>query len=137
RNYRYAEQRENQKDFSQVCPSKEHLNKELFTDLFTELASTHPSKYLHIGGDETYLLGQCPVCKKKAEVEGKSKLYIDHIKMLCDIAIKLGKRPLLWADIALKYPDAIQMLPKETIFVDWNYGWDINMFGDHSKLMES
>jgi len=137
RNYRYTDLRESQKDFSQVCPSKEALNRELFTDLFKELASTHPSKYIHIGGDETYLLGQCPICKKKAETEGKSKLYIDHIKMLCDIVIKLGKRPVLWADIALKYPEAIKLLPKETIFVDWNYGWDMNKFGNHAKLMES
>ncbi|MDP4292023.1 MAG: beta-N-acetylhexosaminidase, partial [Bacteroidota bacterium] len=55
----------------------------------------------------------------------------------CDIVIKLGKRPLVWADIALKYPEAIKLLPKETIFVDWNYGWDMNKFGDHAKLMES
>jgi hexosaminidase len=116
---------------------KEVLNKELFTDLYTELASTHHSKYIHIGGDETYLLGHCPICAKKAAEEGISKLYIDHIKMLCDIIIKLGKRPILWADIALKYPESLSLLPKETIFIDWNYGWDMNRFGDHQKLLNS
>ncbi len=135
RNNRYSKLREDQKDFSQVCPSQPDLDRALFTDLFTELAATHPSKYIHIGGDETYLLGHCPICKKKAETEGLSKLYIDHIKMLCDIVIKLGKRPIIWADIALKYPDALKLLPKETIFIDWNYGWEMNRFGDHSKLM--
>ena len=137
RNYRYANLRESQKDFSQVCPSKPELNHELFTDLFTELATGHPSKYIHIGGDETYLLGQCPICKKKADAEGKSKLYIDHIKMLCDIVIKLGKRPLIWADIALKHPEAIKLLPKETVFVDWNYGWELNKFGNLDNLLKS
>lgn len=53
-NNRYAEQGEDQKDMSQVYLSKEELNKALFTDLFAELASTHPSKYIHIGGDETH-----------------------------------------------------------------------------------
>ena len=57
--------------------------------------------------------------------------------MLCNIVIQMGKRPILWADIALKYPEAIKSLPKETIFVDWNYGWDLNRFGDHQKLLES
>ena len=57
--------------------------------------------------------------------------------MLCEIVIKLGKIPILWADIALKYPEAIKSLPKGTVFVDWNYGWDMNHFGDHQKLMES
>lgn len=137
RHYRYKDLREDQKDYSQVCPLQEEGNKQLFTDLFTELAATHPSKYFHIGGDETYLLGHCEKCKAKAAKEGTSKLYIDHIKMLCDIVIGLGKIPVLWADIALKHPEALTLLPKQTILVDWNYGWDLNNFGDHDKLMQS
>ena len=137
RHGRYKDLREDQKDYSQVCPSEEEGDKRLFTDLFTELAATHPSKYFHIGGDETYLLGHCGKCKAKAAKEGTSKLYIDHIKMLCDIVISLGKIPVMWADIALKHPEALKLLPKQTILVDWNYGWDLNNFGDHQKLMES
>ncbi len=137
RHYRYKDLREDQQDYSQVCPLEEDKDRALFTDLYTELASTHTSKYIHIGGDETYLLGHCEKCSRKAALEGKSKLYIDYIRMLCDIVIKLGKRPILWADIALKYPEAIKLLPKETIFIDWNYGWDLNRFGEHQKLIES
>jgi len=137
RHERYKNLREDQKDVSQVCPLETDGDKALFTDLYTELAAAHTSKYIHIGGDETYLLGHDAKCKAKAEKEGKSKLYTDYIKMLCEIVIKLGKRPVLWADIALKYPDAIKSLPKETVFVDWNYGWDMSYFGNHQKLMES
>lgn len=135
RNYRFANLREDRRDFSQVCPVEVEGNKALFTDLFTELAATHKSKYFHIGGDETYLLGHCEKCKKKAAEEGLSKLYIDHIRMLCDIVIKLGKRPVLWADIALKHPEAVKLLPKETVFIDWNYGWDSNRFGNLDNLL--
>ena len=137
RNYRFAALREDQRDFSQVCPSEAVADKALFTDLFTELAKTHNSKYFHIGGDETYLLGHCEKCQKKVKEEGLSKLYIDYIRMLCDIVISLGKRPVLWADIALKHPEAIQLLPKETVFIDWNYGWDLNQFGDLGNLLKS
>src|SRR5665647_229674 len=137
RNERYKNLREDQKDYSQVCPLETEGDNALFTDLYTELASTHTSKYIHIGGDETYLLGHDEKCRLKAAQEGKSKLYTDYIKMLCEIVIKLGKRPVLWADIALKYPEAIKSLPKGTVFVDWNYGWDMNHFGNHQKLMES
>ncbi len=137
RNDRYKDLREDQKDYSQVCPLQTEQDKALFTDLYTELASTHTSKYIHIGGDETYLLGHDERCKLKAAKEGKSKLYIDYIKMLCDIVISLGKTPVLWADIAIKYPEAIKLLPKGTVFVDWNYGWEMNRFGDHQKLLES
>jgi hexosaminidase len=137
RNDRYKDLREDQKDFSQVCPLQTEQDKALFTDLYTDLASTHTSKYIHIGGDETYLLGHDERCRLKAAKEGKSRLYIDYIKMLCNIVIKLGKTPVLWADIALKYPEAIKLLPKGTVFIDWNYGWEMNRFGDHQKLMES
>jgi len=137
RNDRYKDLREDQKDFSQVCPLQTKQDSALFTDLYTELASTHTSKYIHIGGDETYLLGHDERCRLKAAKEGKSKLYIDYIRMLCNIVNRLGKTPVLWADIALKYPDAIKSLPKGTVFIDWNYGWDMNHFGDHKKLLES
>ena len=65
------------------------------------------------------------------------RVYGDYIKMLCELVVSLGKRPVVWADIALKYPDALQSLPKQTIFIDWNYGWDLDRFGDHEKLMKS
>jgi N-acetyl-beta-hexosaminidase len=137
RNDKYNELREDEKDFSQVCPLQTVQDKALFTDLYTELASTHNSKYIHIGGDETYLLGHDKRCQEMVAKEGKSKLYIDYIKMLCNIVIGLGKTPVLWADIALKYPGAIKQLPKGTVFIDWNYGWDMNHFGDHQKLLQS
>lgn len=137
RHYRYKTLREDDSDLSQVCPLEIVADSLLFTQLYTELSSTHTSHYIHIGGDETHLLGHCPRCRLKGEKEGISKLYIDYIKMLCQIVIRLGKRPVLWADIALKYPEALQSLPKETIFVDWNYGWDLNRFGDHQKLLSS
>jgi hypothetical protein len=57
--------------------------------------------------------------------------------MLCDIVVSLGKRPVLWADIALKYPEYINLLPKQTIFVDWNYGWAMDRFGAHEALVKS
>src|ERR1700753_149498 len=101
RHEKYKALREDERDLSQVCPSEPALNKELFTRLYTDLVSTHPGPYIHIGGDETYLLGHCEKCKKKAAEVGLSKLYFDHIKMLCDIIVGLGKRPVFWADIAL------------------------------------
>ena len=137
RHYKYAALREDDKDFSQVCPSEPGLNKELFKRLFKDMVSLHPSPYFHIGGDETHLLGHCEKCQKKAAEIGISRLYFDHIKMLCDIVVSLGKRPVVWADIALNYPQYISLLPKETIFVDWNYGWDLNRFGAHEELVKS
>ncbi|GAB3018980.1 hypothetical protein GCM10027051_25060 [Niabella terrae] len=134
---RYAALRESDKDFSQVNPTKEALCRQLFKELITEMASLHPSKYFHIGCDETRLLGHSAASKAKVKKYGVGRLYGDYVKMICDIVLELGKIPVLWADIALKYPEALQSLPKEAILVDWNYGWDLNRFGDHQKLMAS
>lgn len=134
RNYRYSALQEDRKDISQLCPMEVMGNKSLFTDLFTDMAAMHNSDYIHIGGDETYLLGHCDECEVKVEMEGKSKLFVDHMKMISEIVIDLGKKPVMWADIILKYPEAASELPAETIFVDWNYGWRVNHFGDVNAL---
>lgn len=136
RNNRYAALREDPKAPSQVCPLKTESDSLLFSDLFADMASLHRSKYIHIGGDETYLLGHCAECLKKVATEGKSKLFVDYMKMMCDIVVKLGKTPIMWADILLKYPEAASELPKQTIFIDWNYGWKTNYFGDISSLQK-
>ena len=52
RNDRYAALREDNKALSQICPLKVMEDSLLFTDLYTELAKTHPSPYIHIGCDE-------------------------------------------------------------------------------------
>jgi len=138
RHERYAGLREDNKALSQACPTRSTVQDSLlFTDLYTELAETHPSKYIHIGCDETYLLGHCDRCRKKAAEEGISKLYMDYVSMLCNIVLKLGKTPILWADMVLKYPEAVGRLPKGAILVDWNYGWSLDHFGDHKKLLAS
>lgn len=130
----YAALRESRSDICQLCPCKGKEALALFEELFRDIASTHPSPYIHIGGDETYLLGHCPECRAKAEKEGKSKLYVDYFKQVAELIVKLGKRPLLWADMLLKNPDAAKGMPKECIFVDWNYGWEPNYFGDLEHL---
>src|SRR3954471_17824634 len=63
RHERYKDLREDQKDYSQVCPLETKGDSALFSDLYSELAATHHSKYIHIGGDETYLLGHDKKCR--------------------------------------------------------------------------
>ncbi|HCM59496.1 MAG TPA: N-acetyl-beta-hexosaminidase, partial [Bacteroidales bacterium] len=97
RHDRYSDLREDRKEISQLCPLKEEGDSLLFADLFADMAEMHRSDYIHIGGDETYLLGHCPACSLKAATEGKSKLFVDYMKMMCDIVISLGKKPVMWA----------------------------------------
>ena len=131
---RYSHLREDTKDPSQVCPLKTDDNIALFTDLITDISAMHNSKYIHLGGDETRLLGHCNNCKSKVQASGKSKLFVDYLKEMCKIVISLGKTPIIWADIILKYPEAASELPKNVVFVDWNYGWSVDFFGKKEKI---
>jgi len=133
---RYAHLRESETDLCQVCPSRIEDAIAVFTEVFRDVAAAHPSPYFHIGGDETYLLGHCPACKTRAKAEGKSRLYVDYFKRAAAEIIKLGKRPLLWIDMLLKHPEAAAEMPSECIFIDWNYGWPVDRFGDFKRLRE-
>lgn len=137
RHKRYAHLREDHKDFCQLCPLKEKEAVELFKDLFAELAAAHSSKYFHIGCDETYLLGHCPNCTAKTKKSSKSKLFVDYVKAICSILKKLGKTPVIWADMLLHHPEAAKELPADCILVDWNYGWANNQFGEPEPLLKT
>lgn len=137
RHDRYAHLREDRKEVSQVCPLKINECKPIFTEIFKDMAELHPSRYFHIGCDETYLLGSCKACAEKVQKEGKSKLFVDYVKAMCEIVKSMGKQPVLWADIILKYPEALNELPKDIIYVDWNYGWDRNHFGNLDNLFNA
>lgn len=131
---RHAALRENARDPSQICPLKIDGARELFAGIFGDLAKRHPGRYLHLGGDETYLLGQCPECAAVAAVHGKSRLFVDYMSVMTRLALDLGRIPIVWSDIALKHPEDLPRLPSETVFMDWNYGWAHDRFGDPALL---
>lgn len=132
RHDRYAHLREDAKEVSQVCPLKIEEAKKIFREIFKEVAELHPSPYFHIGADETYLLGSCARCSK---VE-KSRLFVNYVKAMCEVVEELGKKPIIWADIILMHPEAAQELPKDLIYVDWNYGWAPDRFGKVDNLLK-
>lgn len=120
RHNRYADLREETREFSQVCPLNPN-SVELFSELIDDMISLSTSDYFHIGCDETRLLGSCKECKAFVKKHGVSKLFADYVKKISEMVLEKGKIPVLWADIILKYPEHADAIPKEAIFVDWNY----------------
>ena len=138
RNERYAHLRADAKDFSQIDPTLMPEAKALFSELISDMVSMHDSEYIHIGGDETWLL-DCNRCRKAwgelSESEGKSKLYVDYIGMIAGIVKAHGKTPLVWADMILEHPEAITKMPKDIVYIDWNYGWAYDRFGTNPTTL--
>lgn len=120
---RYASVREDSRDFSQVCPSQTENAKRIFASIFSEIAAAHPSPYMHIGCDETRLLGHCRKCAKRASEVGVAQLYCDYVAQMCEMVKSLGKIPVIWGDIVERYPEMISSLPEGIVVADWNYGW--------------
>ena len=83
------------------------------------------------------MLGSCKECSKVVAKHGKSRLFVDYINAMAEIVLEMGKTPIIWADIILKYPESVSELSKDLIFVDWNYGWDVNRFGDLQHLTDA
>lgn len=134
RHERYMKLRETWNKYDQVCPRKLSIATPVFESIFKEIAELHPSKYIHIGADETRQLGVCPKCQKYLEKHTKSDLFCEYIVAMCNIVRNLGKTPVIWGDILMKYPEAVDKLPKDLVVMDWNYGWDIKHFGDIKRI---
>ena len=135
---RYAYLRADKRNLSQIDPTRLDAAREFFTELYSDMLSTHRSQYVHIGGDETRIL-DCKRCQEKwgddGEELGKSKLYVEYMTMIAEIVIAQGKTPLLWADMILAHPDAIADMPKNVIYIDWNYGWKFDRFGENPRTL--
>ena len=135
---RYAYLRADKRNLSQIDPTRLDVARDFFTELYSDMLSTHQSQYVHIGGDETRIL-DCKRCQEKwgddGEELGKSKLYVEYMTMIAEIVIAQGKTPLLWADMILAHPDAIADMPKNVIYIDWNYGWKFDRFGENPRTL--
>lgn len=137
RHDRYAALKEDRKDCSQVCPLEYDEAGTVFSSIFAEIARMHISDYIHIGCDETRLLGHCRECGEYVREKGISSLYVEYVSRMCRIVTALGKTPVIWADIILKYPEALELLPDDVIIADWNYGWKPDYFGSMESIEDS
>jgi hypothetical protein len=107
----------------------------LIQDMYGELVPLFPGPYIHIGGDETFELGQGRT-KALAGQAGLGRVYLDHIQRVAQILKPYNKRLMFWGDIALKYPESLNILPKDMIAVVWNYD-PLPSFEDQIKPFRS
>ncbi len=80
-----------------------------------------PIRSFHLGADEAYTLGECPRCRAYVQTHSISALYIDHINALAQPLIDRGIRPIIWSDMLLHYPDALDSLSRKVVIFDWLY----------------
>lgn len=61
-----------------------------------QVLSLHPNaKYLHIGCDEVYHLGLCPICRFKE----RDALFLNHVYKVAQHVRSHGVIPIIWDDM--------------------------------------
>src|SRR6202167_86591 len=102
-----------------LTPTKER-SYELIKAMYADLVPLFPGPFLHVGGDETFELGQGQTAARASEI-GLGRVYLEHIQKVSGILQPYHKELMFWGDIALKYPQLLGILPKEMIAVPWDY----------------
>jgi hexosaminidase len=95
----------------------------LIRQLFSAIDSLFPSRFIHIGADETFELGRGQTAER-VRAEGIGPVYLDFVKEIEAALRPTGKRFLFWGDVAMNNPELVKTLPKTLLPVAWNYGAD-------------
>jgi hypothetical protein len=95
----------------------------LIRQMFAEIFSLFPSRFVHLGADETFELGRGQTAERVKSV-GIGVVYLDFLKQIADALRPSGKRFLFWGDVALSSPELVNTIPKDLIAVPWSYGAD-------------
>lgn len=81
----------------EMCPLRAGAF-ELAASLIEETAAMHPdSRYLHLGCDEVWSLGQSPECMASGKSRGQ--ISVEFINRLAQKVVSLGKIPIVWHDM--------------------------------------
>lgn len=89
--------------------------------LVRDALAVFDDEWVHVGGDETKELGDCPRCAERVAAVGQAGLYAEYYGPLCRWVIEQGRRPCLWGDMLVEHPAALDALPRETVIFDWQY----------------
>jgi len=94
------------------------------SELIDEITESTDSPFFHIGGDESFDVGKGE-SRQKVEELGIGRVHAAYFSRLNDYIKKNHKRKMmLYADMLLRHPEAMEFMPKDCILVDWRYSKD-------------
>jgi len=89
-------------------------------EMIEEFIPLFRSNKFNICADETFDLGKGKN-KVLADKIGTSKLYVDFLVKIIEYVKSYNKEVMFWGDIIIKYPEHIDVLPKDLICLNWWY----------------
>lgn len=106
---------------------------ELVKTFYQDAINNSTSKFFHMNLDEPYELGHGKT-KDVADKIGVGQMYLDYVLKLYDFVKDNKKTPLIWGDVLNHYPEMIEKLPKDLIFVDWGYDYNYPFYQTLKRL---
>lgn len=88
----------------------------LIASMLDEYMALFRTKLFNVCADETFDLG-----KGRNAGKDEQALYMSFVKKLCAHVAAVGRTPMFWGDIVLKFPEALTELPQGTICLNWGY----------------
>ena len=92
----------------------------LLDSMYREIAPTTGAPFFHVGGDEPADLGQGRT-RAMVQASGYAATYLRHLERLHDLLAPLGKRPMVWGDVALKFPELLPRMGHDFVIASWEY----------------
>jgi len=107
--------------YGDVLSPQQEGSYKLINDWYRELSELFPSKFFHIGSDETFELGEGQ-SREAARTRGVGAVYFEHLNRVREVLRPYNRRLMFWGDIALSHSDLIGNIPKDLIVMNWQYG---------------
>jgi hypothetical protein len=107
--------------YGDVLTPQEPDSYKFVADLYREIDEIFPSRFFHIGADETFELGEGRSLEA-VKKEGVGKVYFAHVNRVRETLKPYNRRLMMWGDIALNHPELIGDIPKDMIVMNWAYG---------------
>lgn len=109
-----------------MCPLHEDYYKYVFGIADEIIETIKPERYVHMGHDEGYFLGQCEKCSK----HDKAKLFADEVNKLNEYVKSKNLTMMIWSDMfhpeyrfggVYTCPEAINYVDEDVVMLDFTW----------------
>ncbi|WPV65201.1 glycoside hydrolase family 20 zincin-like fold domain-containing protein [Chitinophaga sp. LS1] len=94
-------------------------------DVIGELCDAFSAPWFNVNCDETFGIDKGRSAKYVDSV-GIPKFYAGFLQLLYDVVKQHGKKMMMWGDMALKHTEILDLLPRDIMYLSWEYGDQAN-----------
>jgi len=108
---------------------------EFIKTYLTEMAEIFPGRYFHLGCDEAWDIGCCPLCRERVRKgETHADLFTAHLIAVHEfVKHELHKEVIIWDDLFECYPGALERMDRDIILCCWQYERSVDIPKAHFK----